>query len=132
MRLVPDLDERLKTLERRQRDRRAYINEQEELYARKQREIENLKGIRDSIARGEEQLASGDGGTSLDEAEVRMGGVRFGSMEIFVSCKESRCHAQATVWAGDPDAYEARDEPMPAGWTMRDGETYCPRHSHAQ
>lgn len=121
MRLVPDLDARIKMLEQRQRDRRACIKEQEELYARRQREIDNLKGIRDNIVRGEERLASAD-------EEASMGGVRFGP-EIFVSCKEPGCHAQATVWAGDPaDAVEGT-EPMPAGWTKRGDGTYCPRHS---
>lgn len=117
MRLVPDLNGRIKILEQRQRDRRKHIEEQEELYARRQREIDNLKALRDAHVRGEANKEDG------------VGGVSFGPLEIFVSCNEPGCNAEAMVWAGDPDAVDAPAMPLPAGWTSRDSGTYCPRHS---
>jgi hypothetical protein len=54
MRAVPSLDERIAVLERRQRDRKVFMREAQDLYDRRQREIDNLKALRDAIARGED------------------------------------------------------------------------------
>jgi hypothetical protein len=112
VRLVPDLDARIALLQRRQRDRRAYIAEQEALYARKEREIENLKGLRNATKRGEEGM-----------------GVIMGPMEIFCHCDWPGCGAGVLIWSGDPEAGQGIEDPIPAGWSLLDGKTYCPKHS---
>jgi hypothetical protein len=62
-------------------------------------------------------------------------GVRFGPLEIYVSCDDRRCAAQALVWTGEPEtnaieimADAEANFTLPPGWSWRDGKTYCAKH----
>ena len=48
-----------------------------------------------------------------------MTGVRFGPLEIYISCDHTECLAEKRVFSDD----------LPPGWTKRGKKTFCPDHN---